>query len=62
MTTPNWLLTNNQLTTTIPIQDLPDAQTAIEQYQVLLQQWQSLSHPAILPIKESNVDIIDGRK
>ncbi|MDM8566467.1 hypothetical protein QUF74_12560 [Candidatus Halobeggiatoa sp. HSG11] len=60
MTTPNWLLTNNQLTATISIQDLPDAQTAIDQYQVLLQQWQSLSHPAILPIKESKVDIIDG--
>lgn len=60
MTTLNWFQTNNQLTAILPIQDLPDAQVAIEQYQALLQQWQALTHPAILPIDDSKVDIIDG--
>lgn len=54
MTNPNWLQTDNKLT--ISIQDLSDTQTT--QYQSLLKQWQSLLHPAILPIED--IDIVDG--
>jgi len=58
MTTENncWVQkSNNRLVATIPIQNSEKSQTLVSQYQSLLQQWQTLLHPAILDINETQI-------
>jgi len=54
---------NNKLVATVPIQNLEEAQNIVTQYKSFLQRWQTLVHPAILDIDESQISAkeLDGK-
>jgi len=52
----NWIQKDNKLIATVPIPNLEDAQNVIKQYESFLQQWQTLLHPAILDIDETQIN------
>ena len=59
-----WVQTGNQLVAALPIRSSSDAQNAVAQYESVLQQWQTLVHPAILRIDDFSVSFreFDGDK
>jgi hypothetical protein len=67
MTTENngWLAnSHNQLVATIPIPNQESAENVLTQYQSFLQRWQTLIHPNILEIDESQMSLkeLNGQK
>ena len=67
MTTENncWIPNgNNQLVATVSIPNLEETQNVVTQYQSLLQRWQTLVHPTILDIDETQISTkeLDGKK
>jgi hypothetical protein len=56
-----WIATANQLTAVQPLPLALEPENFILQYKSLLQQWQSLLHPAILPMDEINLSSIAGQ-
>jgi hypothetical protein len=52
----HWIQKDNKLIATVPIPNLEDAQNVIKKYESFLQQWQTLLHPAILDIDETQIN------